>query len=84
MEETTLLPELIETPIKMPIKEGVSIISENPIGILEKLGKYEFIYDYREPSAYENLYLPSLNTGIKREIDFINRVLKNIIFRVQF
>ena len=66
MEEVTVLPkELVATPIK----GGVSIINENPIGVLEKLGKYEFIYDYREPSAYENLYLPSLNTGIKREID---------------
>ena len=50
-----------------PIK-GISIVEENPIGVLEKLGKYEFIYDYREPSAYENLYLPSLNTGIKKEV----------------
>jgi hypothetical protein len=43
MEEVTVLPkELVATPIK----GGVSIINENPIGVLEKLGKYEFIYDF--------------------------------------
>jgi hypothetical protein len=29
-----------------PIRGGVSNINANPIGILEKLGKYEFVYDY--------------------------------------
>jgi hypothetical protein len=35
-----------------PIK-GISIIEENPIGVLEKLGKYEFIYDYRVPNFWD-------------------------------
>jgi hypothetical protein len=34
-----------------PIQAGVSIINENPIGILEKLGKYEFVYDYNAVPA---------------------------------
>jgi hypothetical protein len=29
-----------------PTQAGISTIIENPIGVLEKLGKYEFIYDY--------------------------------------
>ena len=42
-----------------PIK-GISIIEENPIGVLEKLGKYEFIYDYQIPS-WATFALPSLS-----------------------
>lgn len=50
-----------------PIK-AVSIINENPIGVLEKLGKYEFIYDYKVPSFLDSIYTASLlNTGIKKE-----------------
>jgi hypothetical protein len=67
MEKVTVLPkELIETPIK----GGVSIINENPIGVLEKLGKYEFIYDYsainRLLSVVPNMLKPlssDANTG---------------------
>jgi hypothetical protein len=52
MEEVTVLPkELVATPIK----GGVSIINENPIGVLEKLGKYEFVYDYKVPNYWDNL-----------------------------
>jgi hypothetical protein len=51
MERVTVLPtEVTETPIKV----GVSIINENPIGVLEKLGKYEFIYDYKVPNFWDN------------------------------
>jgi hypothetical protein len=32
--------------IVRPTQAGISTIIENPIGVLEKLGKYEFIYDY--------------------------------------
>jgi hypothetical protein len=69
MEEITALPsELIATPIKMAlpikIKEGISIINENPLGVLEKLGKYEFIYDYQVPNPFFNMYLKPSNTGI--------------------
>jgi hypothetical protein len=64
MEEITALPsELIATPIKMAlpikIKDAGSIILENPIGVLEKLGKYEFIYDYRVPSFWDKLVFSS-------------------------
>jgi hypothetical protein len=46
-----------------PIK-GISIVEENPIGVLEKLGKYEFIYDYQVPNPFfNNLYAPSLLKG---------------------
>ena len=66
MEEITALPsELIATPIKMAlpikIKEGISIINENPLGVLEKLGKYEFIYDYKVPSAWDKILASSVN-----------------------
>lgn len=41
-----------------PIK-GISMIQENPIDVLEKLGKYEFIYDYQVSSfSWQNLLLP--------------------------
>ena len=68
MEEVALLPnELMATPIKMSIKEGVSIINENPISFLEKYGKYEFIYDYQVPNfSWQNLLQPlqsSLNSA---------------------
>ena len=46
-----------------PIK-GISMVQENPIGVLEKLGKYEFIYDYQVPNPFfNNLYAPSLYKG---------------------
>ena len=39
-----------------PLQLGVSVINENPIGVLEKLGKYEFIYDYAIPNPiFSNL-----------------------------
>jgi hypothetical protein len=51
-----------------PIK-AVSIINENPIGVLEKLGKYEFIYDYKVQGFWSNINLAQLlNTGIKKEV----------------
>jgi hypothetical protein len=34
-----------------PTKSGISNIDQNPIGVLEKLGKYEFIYDYNAVPA---------------------------------
>jgi hypothetical protein len=52
-----------------PIK-GISIIEENPIGVLEKLGKYEFIYDYRVSSFWANLNLANSYTDIKRELSY--------------
>jgi hypothetical protein len=65
MEEITSLPEqMVDLPIKTPIriKEGISIINENPLGVLEKYGKYEFIYDYKVPSAWEKVLASSMVT----------------------
>jgi hypothetical protein len=45
-----------------PIEAGVSIIDENPIGVLEKLGKYEFVYDYKIPTFFDNIYFTSFNS----------------------
>lgn len=42
-------------PLQAPLQLGVSVINENPIGVLEKLGKYEFIYDYKVPNFWDNL-----------------------------
>lgn len=54
MEEVTMLPiELIKTPIK----QGVSIIKQNPIDFVEKLGKYELIYDYKVRSFWDTYNL---------------------------
>ena len=62
MEEINALPEqILDLPIKTPIriKDAGSIILENPIGVLEKLGKYEFIYDYQVPNfSWQNLLQP--------------------------
>ena len=68
MEEVTMLPiELIKTPIK----QGISIIKQNPIDFVEKLGKYELIYDYKVRSFWDTYnLLPSLNSGIKRELTY--------------
>ena len=67
MEEITSLPEqMVDTPIRTPIKikEGISIINENPLGVLEKYGKYEFIYDYKVPSFLDSInYLQPLNSA---------------------
>ena len=42
-----------------PIEAGVSIIDENPIGVLEKLGKYEFVYDYKIPTFLDSIFTAS-------------------------
>jgi len=34
-----------------PIKEGTSVINEFPLDVIEKLGKYQFIYDYSANSS---------------------------------
>ena len=63
MENEPLLPiEIIDLPTK-PIKEGISIINENPLGILEKYGKYEFIYDYKVRSFLDNYITPIFGYG---------------------
>jgi len=60
MEEVTMLPiELIKTPIK----QGVSIIKQNPIDFVEKLGKYELIYDYKVSSWLDTLYAQNTMLG---------------------
>lgn len=70
MEENVVITpsELIEMPIKMAlpikIKDTGSIILENPLGVLEKLGKYEFIYDYQVTNfSWQNLLQPSKSIG---------------------
>ena len=50
-----------------PIK-GISIIEENPIGVLEKLGKYEFIYDYRVPSFWDKLVFSSITMPLGQSL----------------
>ena len=66
MEEVTVLPkELVATPIK----GGVSIINENPIGVLEKLGKYEFVYDYKVPNYWDSLMSVSFPQPVKVNSD---------------
>jgi hypothetical protein len=50
-----------------PIK-GISIIEENPIGVLEKLGKYEFIYDYRVPNFWDKLMFSSTPMSLEKSL----------------
>lgn len=52
-----------------PIKGGVSVINENPIGVLEKLGKYEFVYDYKVPNYWDNLMSVSFPKPVKVNSD---------------
>jgi hypothetical protein len=52
-----------------PIKGGVSIINENPIDVLEKLGKYEFVYDYKVPNYWDNLMSVSFPKPVKVNSD---------------
>jgi hypothetical protein len=95
MEEITALPsELIATPIKMAlpikIKDTGSIILENPLGVLEKLGKYELIYDYKVPSFLDSIYTASsssigfaLPSTIKEVASNANMIAPNTIWSGQ-
>lgn len=91
MEENVVIApsELIATPIKMAlpikIKEGISIINENPLGVLEKLGKYEFIYDYKVRSFLDSInYLQPLSMLKERVSDSnANMIAPNTIWSGQ-
>jgi hypothetical protein len=51
-----------------PIKGGFSIIDAYPLDVVQRLGKYQFIYDYAVTSIFDGLKAPSLlKTGIKKE-----------------
>jgi hypothetical protein len=54
-----------------PIEAGVSIIDENPIGVLEKLGKYEFVYDYKIPTFLDIIYTTSFTKERASNADMI-------------
>jgi hypothetical protein len=52
-----------------PIQDGTSKIDKYPLDVVEKLGKYQFVYDFqvRNP-IFDNLNLAYFtNTGIKKE-----------------
>ncbi len=55
-----------------PIKGGESIIDTYPLDVVERLGKYQFVYDYKVSNFWDTLLqsssilLPN-NTGIKKE-----------------
>jgi hypothetical protein len=43
-----------------PIQDGTSKIDKYPLDVVEKLGKYQFIYDYKVPSLLDSIYNVSL------------------------
>ena len=53
-------------------KDGISIIDTYPLDVVERLGKYQFVYDYKVSNFWDTLLqsssilLPN-NTGIKKE-----------------
>ena len=57
-----------DQPIIRPKQAGISIINENPIGVLEKLGKYEFVYDYRVPSFWDKLVFSSTSMPLGQSL----------------
>jgi hypothetical protein len=57
-----------DQPIIRPTQAGISIINENPIGVLEKLGKYEFVYDYRVPSFWDKLVFSSTSMPLGQSL----------------
>ena len=68
-ENLVLQNKIDNAQMTEPIKEGISVIEPNPLDVVEKLGKYQFIYDlqFRNP-IFDNLNLVNLtNTGIKKE-----------------
>lgn len=47
---------------------AISVIEANPIDVVQRIGKYQFIYDYKVPSFLDSIYTANLlNTGIKKE-----------------
>ena len=52
-----------------PIKESVSIVNINPFDVVQKLGKYQFIYDYSADSStssapiFSNVYRVNFSKG---------------------
>jgi len=61
-KDLVLEKEIGNIEMVRPIK-GISMVQENPIGVLEKLGKYEFIYDYQIPSLWTTFLPPSMVGG---------------------
>lgn len=56
--------------ITQPIQDGISNINKYPLDVVEKLGKYQFKYDFQVPNPmFYNLHLAHTNTGIKKEGD---------------
>ena len=51
------------------LQEGISIINENPIDSVEKLGKYQLIYDYRR-SFFDGI---DINTFIYNPVSSLNQ-----------
>jgi hypothetical protein len=43
-----------------PIQDGTSKIDKYPLDVVEKLGKYQFIYDYKVPSFLDSIYTANL------------------------
>lgn len=68
-KDLVLQNEIGNVEMIRPIKDGTSIIEPNPLDVVEKLGKYQFVYDFqvRNP-LFDNLNVAYLtNKGIKKE-----------------
>jgi len=59
-EEIMVKPLRLEEPRRL--ETGLSNINLNPIDVVEKLGKYEFIYDYQVPNFSLLNYLQPLQS----------------------
>jgi hypothetical protein len=49
--------------IAQPIQDGTSKIDKYPLDVVEKLGKYQFIYDYQIPSMWTTLLPQNIMLG---------------------
>lgn len=66
MEKDELMMKILPIPLQL----GTSIINENPIGVLEKLGKYEFVYDYAISNPAFN-FLANYNTNYFNSVSML-------------
>jgi hypothetical protein len=67
-KDSILKNEIGNAEMIRPIKGGFSIIDAYPLDVVQRLGKYQFIYDYAVTSIFDGLKAPSLlKTGIKKE-----------------
>lgn len=60
-KDLVLQNEIGNVSMIRPIKEGVSNINEFPLDVVQKLGKYQFIYDYSADNSSSSAFISKVN-----------------------